>query len=178
MTSNPDHIPENALIPMEEQRQRARELAEIRRNQATPQHVAFVNHYFAFKFDHATAAEAVGITNSKALEWIETEDHPVCRMIQARLIRMGEVSDITTEEIVALLIKEATREPSGPGDKTVSHLARVNALERLGRIKGSFDKGSRSGKKVTVNISVEAPKPGEEVSVSFDPGMEDIDPET
>ncbi len=151
-TSSSDNLKKEQKLTMEEMTARHKEVAAARRETIMPQHITFVNAYFQSKFDFAVAGEAVGISARTAREWVE-QPGPVMTYMKKRLERFAEQSDITLDEIVSLLIKEATRE-AVPGDKTVSHMARVTSLDTLAKIKGAYDKGKGSGKNIQVNISI------------------------
>ena len=161
MTSNPDNYD---TPPLEEAMARGRELREYRKTILMPQHIAFVNAYFNNKFDLALSAEAVGISRDTARKWVE-QDGPVQTYLAKRLEQYAQASDISLDEIVGLLIKEATREPSGPGDKSVNHMARVASLDTLAKIKGAYVKEKPVERKITVNINVGSPKDAQMVTV-------------
>jgi hypothetical protein len=116
-------------------------------------HIGFVNAYFASNFNVVEAARKMDVPLKQAQNWVEQEG-PVSDYIARRLSKMSERTDVTLEEIISLLVKEATREAEHTKDKTVSHAARVSALNSLAKLKGGFDKKSGEGKKVSVNIQI------------------------
>lgn len=134
------------------------ELCKLRKEVLQPIHIGFINTYFACNFNLTEAARRMDVPLKTAREWIEHPNHPVGDHIERRLARMAEKVDCTLEDVIHLLMKEATREPEDKEDHTVSHAARVSALANLARLKGGFDKKQSSGRAVSVNIQINDPK--------------------
>jgi hypothetical protein len=156
-TSDVDAIEPMDEEPLDQALKRKQVRDEERRNKLDPIHVAFVNHFFDTGMDIPKAAERTGVPVAKAREWVQ-EEGPVADYIQRRLAKMSEETDVSIEEIIRLLYREATREPEGPEDKTISHGARVSALDKLARLKGGYDKTGSGASKVNVNINMAPPQ--------------------
>lgn len=146
-------IDPDLIAPTKKMTERSKELAEARAQTVTPMMIAFTNAFFDARFDIALAADKSGVPFKQARSWVEDEG-PCKDYISRRLESVCHQSDISLQEVVGLLIKEATREAADTKDKTVSHAARVSALNTLAKIKGGFTKGTGDGKKVQVNINI------------------------
>lgn len=91
----------------------------------------FVEEYL-IDFNATQAAGRAGYSDPNYGRQLIT--HPnVAPEIAARMKALSEKADVTTEEIVAGLKKEATRE-----DDDASHAARVSAWAHLGKYRGMF----------------------------------------
>lgn len=133
---------------------RNREIDQERKEILSAQQVMFVNHLFECNMDVGLASERAAVPIKLAKKWVEFEG-PVATYISKRLNEVSAAVNLKVEDIVEGLLKEATREPRGPNDKTVSHAARVSAWSHLAKYKGMMDKGSsNSGRRVAVNINI------------------------
>lgn len=151
MTSDSDNyqMPTNTL---EEAVARKKELDEHYRRTLQPLHIAFVNNFFLSQMNIDQAAEAVGMPVKKCLEWME-EGHAVAEYIARRLENWSNEVDVTMEEIIMGLKKEAMQETE---KKTDTQAARVAAWDKLARIKGLYDKGKKKERpSVAVQINID-----------------------
>lgn len=154
MDEKVDYVPRVLQGTPEEMLERKKEVMAERRSKLTPQQSIFINHYFEVNCDIRVAAERTGVKVAKAREWIESEG-PVSDKIAERLQEMESKSKVTVADIEEALWTEATRLPQSTKDITVTHAARVSALNNLAKYKGMFDKGNASkGKQVVVNIDI------------------------
>lgn len=131
---------------------RKKELDEHYRRTLQPLHVAFVNNFFLSQMNVEQAAEAIGMPVKKCLEWME-EGHAVADYIARRLESWSNEVDVTMEEILMGLKKEATQETD---KKTDTQAARVAAWDKLARIKGLYDRGKKTDRPtVAVQINID-----------------------
>ena len=128
---------------------RKKELDEIYHRTLQPIHVAFVNNFFLSQMNVAAAADAVGLPVNKCQEWL-AEDHVVSEYIARRLENWSNEVDVTMEEIITGLKKEAMQESD---KKTDTQAARVSAWDKLARIKGMYEKG-RKTERPTVAVQI------------------------
>lgn len=151
MTSDSDTY-KQPLEPLEEAIARKKELDDHYRQTLQPLHIAFVNNFFLSQMNIDQAAEAVGMPVKKCLEWME-EGHAVSEYIARRLETWSNEVDVTMEEIIMGLKKEAMQETD---KKTDTQAARVAAWDKLARIKGAYDKGKKTDKPtIAVQINID-----------------------
>ena len=153
-TSDLDILTPEEQRPLDVALARQREIRAERQEILNPLQLGFINHYFDVQFDLPLAAQRAGIPLKQARAWIETEGHPVAEHIGRRLEAICKQTDISMEHLIELLYAEATRMPDGKEDFTVSHAARISALDKLVKIRGGYEKTGGGGAKVSVNIQI------------------------
>ena len=137
---------------LEEALARKKELDYHRQTTLQPLHIAFVNNFFLEQMSVEKAAAAVGISVKQAQGWLE-EGHKVAEYIAKRLENWSNEVDVTVEEIIFGLKKEAT---SITSRKTDTQAARVAAWDKLARIKGLYEKKTQATRPmVAVQINID-----------------------
>lgn len=104
----------------------------------TRRQLLFVQRYFELDFDEQRAVLAAGYKTEKPQQRAnELMQNPyIAQMILQRMREIQKSVDVTKEEVIEMLVKEARREDDG-----AQHSARVSALSTLARIFGAFEKG-------------------------------------
>ena len=159
MSGNEIYTP-SELIPLDLMLERKAEMTEQRQNKLSLSQMMFVNHLFETNMDVEMAAQRAAVSVKKAREWID-RDGVVSEYIATRLNEVSAAVNLTVEEVVTGLLKEAKREPS----KLSSASSRVAAWAHLAKYKGMMDKGNTGNKrvvKVNINIGGDATITGEE----------------
>lgn len=125
----------------------------------------FVSHYFgAAKLNAVSAAKMAGYSNPEKKS-VELMGRPaVVAEVERRLSMIAKKTEITPDEIEALLVEEAKNH----GEKDSSPTARVASLHLLAKMKGMLDKDSgKKGTTVVVNMNFGGDQP-KEMSVTID----------
>lgn len=127
---------------------------EIKKEQLSAKQLYFVTCLMEAAMDIQVAAAKAGVSYKTATQWVSHEG-PCAELIHLKLYRMAQAADITMEDVLLGLKLEATREASGPNDKTVSHQARVNAWDVIARAKGMYAKDKKAMPTVNVQINID-----------------------